>query len=301
MQRFPISLASALILLVASVAPVQAGYLVAGVPTITLDTSGISGYPMNVAWHPVYNQYYGGGGGFPGASGRVWDAAGSVVQTLTPINDDLRGFYYNPNSGNLEQVAYGSKSVGTAPGSRRWVDWNGPVHVFATVNHYPASAAIKCRCLQSNEPTVCTILDGSPTTVEVTNRATGLSAGSVTLNLVAAGIPALSYVELGYDPFNNALISFTTSGGNRALAFDAATGAFLASISLPGLGSPDTNYAMGYTNNQFFIWDAAANLYRGFISDGVLSAVPEPGTLSLFGLGALGLLTARRRRQTLAA
>jgi hypothetical protein len=105
---------------------------------------------------------------------------------------------------------------------------------------------------------------------------------------------------MGYDPVNDAFIHFTTSGGNRALAFDATSGSFLASINLTGLISPNTSYGMGYTNDQFFIYDSAINAYRGFvITDGqALSSIPEPGTLILLLFASVPLLRVTRRRRT---
>src|SRR5881394_1737336 len=89
-----------LILSLAVCAPgtASAQFLPNGTPTITLSMAGAAGTPMNIGWNPNFNQYYGAGGGNPGDSGRVWSSTGAIVQTLTPINEDYRSVYYNPNT-----------------------------------------------------------------------------------------------------------------------------------------------------------------------------------------------------------
>ena len=72
--------------------------------------TGVAGTPMNIAWIPAFQQYYGGGGGNPSDTGRVWASNGTVVQSLAPINSDLRSFYFNPNTGNLEETTYSANA-----------------------------------------------------------------------------------------------------------------------------------------------------------------------------------------------
>ena len=97
-------------LLAVTATSLRAVFLPTGVPGLDLDMVGVSGTPMNIAWIPAFQQYYGGGGGSPSLSGRVWAASGTTVQTLTPINSDLRSFYFNPNTGNLEETTYSANA-----------------------------------------------------------------------------------------------------------------------------------------------------------------------------------------------
>src|SRR5262249_41409501 len=134
--------------------------------------------------------------------------------------------------------------------------------------------------------------------VAVASRSTGNLVTTINLDLTAAGNPTLMSFAIAYDPADDALIDFTTSGGSRGLAFSATSGAFPASISLPGLIIPDTSYSMAFTNNQLFIWDQGRSVYQGYtISEP--AAAPEPASLTLLGIGAVALLGYgwRRRRE----
>jgi len=84
----------------------RAQFLTTGIQTTTLSLAGVSGStPMNIAWHPGFEQYYGGRGGSTSYGGIVWNASGGVVQNLSPINTDLQRFFYKPNTGQPPDIA----------------------------------------------------------------------------------------------------------------------------------------------------------------------------------------------------
>jgi len=112
-------------------------------------------------------------------------------------------------------------------------------------------------------------------------------------NLDTAGSLAIPNYDIGYDPTNDALITYTTSGGARALAFSATTGDFLASITLPGSIDAPYDWRMGCANNQLFIFNATSDSYQGF----TITAVPEPASLGLMVVGLLSLAWLGRRHK----
>jgi hypothetical protein len=273
-------------------------FLSSGISTIDLSMTGVAGTPMNIAWDPVYQQYYGGGGGLLSDSGAVWNATGGNIQILTPLNTDLRSFYYNSRSGNLEEVTYNAVNPSGVYGYKTvGLDSSGLLsspasytNIGVTLSGLPTAQVAPAYDAARN---LLYAFD-SGNTVTAVSAATGLAVSTITLNLSAAGTSSLVLYSIGYDPVTNALISFTTTGGNRALAFSATTGAFLASIPLAGLTSPTSSYALSFVNNQLFVYDSTLNAYSGYF---ITTPVPEPGTATLLGVGLLAVITRWRYRR----
>ena len=283
-------------LLCALCASLQAQFLTTGIESITLSMSGVAGStPMNIAWHPDFQQYYGGRGGNSSYGGRVWSASGSIVQTLEPINTDLRSFFHNSNTGNLENITYAA-NVSSAGYRTVGLDSSGRFTGAYT------DAGVVLSGLPSNQ--VAPAYDAarnlfyaydSGGTVKTVNPATGAVIGTITLDLTAAGSTNIPYHVIGYEPTYDALITYTTTGGARALAFNPTTGAFITSVSLPGtVPSPDY-WRMGYANHLLFVYDSNIDAFRGY----QITTIPEPGTVALLALGVtlLGIGHYRRRRR----
>jgi hypothetical protein len=289
----------ALAALVGAMLPVvvRAQFYLTGTPTITLDMSGMGGTPMNIAWDPISQQYYGGMGGNGSDPFRVWNAGGATVQTLSPANIDLRSLNYNSRTGSLEIITY--NAVNSGGGGFQNVVRNGAGLLSGTYT----SLGVSLTGLQSSQ--VMPALDAGRNVyysfetgniVKVVSHDTGVDTASVTLDLASANASTLMSHALGYDPVNDVLVSFTTDNGNRALIFTPGTGAFVASVGLPGLNPAGTGfgYNMGFANNQLFVFDNALNGYRGY----ALSAVPEPETVGMLfaGLAPVAYRCWRRRR-----
>lgn len=268
----------------------SAQFLFTGQPTITLDTAGMTGTPMNIAWDPNFHQYYGAGGGLASFKERVWDASGGILQTFVPIDRDVRSLYYNANTNQLEMMTAFANSGGGISGLfQPLLDGNGfylgtynkllnAVPGLISGQTVPAFDSTR-NLLYSYDSFVSTSL------VNRVDRATGAFLGTTTLNLAAAGNPILSQYAISYDPTNDALLAFTPTGGNRIVAFNSQTGDYLASINLPGLVTPETAYASGFANNQIFVFDYKDSLYHGY----AITAVPEPTILAFFVLVGSGV------------
>lgn len=274
--------------LVALAGPAAFGqFLPSGQFTLNLSMTGVTGTPMNIAWNPVYQQYYGGGGGNVSDTGVIWNAAGGVVQTVT-LNSDLRSFNYNPNTGAIEEITFSANSPTSSAYGYLRVNLNSS-GLFTSPATYTATN-VTLSGLPSSQvvPAYDAVRNlfyafNSGNTVTKVSAATGLQTSTLTLDLASAGSPSLMQYSIGYDAATDALIGFTSSGGNRALAFSATTGAFLASISLSGLTSPVNEYGLGFANSQLFIYDGALQAYRGYF----ITSVPEPATASFLAVGLL--------------
>jgi hypothetical protein len=75
------------------------------------------------------------------------------------------------------------------------------------------------------------------------------------------------------------------------LAYDQTTGVVTSGLTAANLPS-------GFSAVTFYVGTASNGADAGSIGD-VFVSVPEPSTLSLAGVGALGLLTRRRRSKRL--
>jgi hypothetical protein len=276
--------------------------LAVAVPTINLDATFGDGTPMAVAYDPNFNQYYGGGGGYPGASVWVWDAAGNVLQTLTPGNVDIRGVTYNANTGEIETVGYGSQSgFGSNDGySGLYVMGRDGAGLYTgsntqTLPILPGMA--DDQSVPAYDPDADTFLSRSgnnPDIVNVVSHADGSLVMQITLDNASAGAGSTQYNTIGFDSFFDVFfeLDFSTQ---RALVFDMS-GAYLGASQLPNLGY-ESSYALGYTNGQLFIgsnnYDGS---YFGFrILEAGPAAAPAPGALALFGLGLVGIGALRRK------
>jgi hypothetical protein len=240
-------------------------------------------------------------GGSPSYTGVVWNSSGAVVQQLTPLNTDLRSFYYNANTGQIEDVTFSANSPSGSYGYYSvGLNASGLLTGIYTSKGVTLSGLPSSQTVPSYDA-VRNLLYGFDNlhSVKAINASTGLAVSTITLDLASAGTSSLMLDSIGYDSVNDALISFTTTGGNRALAFSATTGAFLASISLSGLTSPTNQYGLGFANGQLFIYDGTLQAYRGYF----ITSIPEPATASLLAVGLLAFAAQgwRLRRQRVKA
>src|SRR5688572_30471646 len=51
---------------------------------------------MGLTFDPIQNKYYSGSGNHRTGDAFVWDAGGTLLQRIQPINADIRALNYNP-------------------------------------------------------------------------------------------------------------------------------------------------------------------------------------------------------------
>jgi hypothetical protein len=297
-MRFSLAKSATLLSLAVGSMSAMAGSTVLATGVQGVSLAGGSGcYAMGVAFDSANSQYYGGGGGGPGCNGVVWNAAGARLQSLSPVNVDIRGVNYNTNNGQVEIVGYGSKN-GYYPGSHysglyeMGLDGAG---LYTGVN----SQALTQLSGMSDDQSVAAYdasrdvfysTSSGSNVVNIAKHSDGSLLGTITLQ--GASVANTELYTIGYDSAADLLIRFDNST-NNALVFDMA-GDFVGS-SFVGAGNFDNSYSMAYTNGLLFLGTGS-----GYESFQIIqtSAVPEPTNAALLLVGLLGAagVSLRRRR-----
>ncbi|HDZ20428.1 hypothetical protein LCGC14_0161890 [marine sediment metagenome] len=250
------------------------------VPTVVLNGAEPQ---STIAYHPGTDKYYASDTGYLLSRGYVWDAAGTLLQTYTPLNIDVRAWNYNANTGNVELIANnpgGLWTVGLGGGGLL----NG-----SNVSTLPAMATSLQPAYDVNHDRFYSRNNGS--NVFVRSRVDGTFLAPITLDLAAAGSPTLTSFFIGYDEAFDVLIT-VDHPNSRAMVF-ALDGSYLGASVLPVIATPAMYYT-GYTNGQLFVTNQ--DPFGVYGVDGFQIFVPEPATLFVMAAAGLPLLLKRKRK-----
>jgi len=225
--------------------------------TIFLEIGPGGSVAMNVTYHSGFEYYYGGYGGFVGSEGFVWDVAGKRIQDAVP-NIDQRAWNYNPSEDQLEICSYNAQGGGGAYGLiMPGLDEDGLLTGETTLLLASVPGLISTQTMPAYDPANDVLYSRDrAAAVNVVKR----SDGSLVRSFTLSDAPTLTDYAIGYDETAK-LIVVTTTDGNRALAYDT-DGNYVDEWNLDV--TVPSNYRMGYTNGQLFVFDDARNGWQGY-------------------------------------
>lgn len=265
-------------------------------PTNNSDTSQGS-----IAYHPLFDQYYGGDAGSTAGPGLVWSGTGTLLQSTAVSGVDFRAINYNPNTNSIEVVSFAALSTNVDADRGLFTMGLDGAGLYNGVN---VESLVEVPGLKDFETTPAynpitdelysaAFITAPSHQIRVVSRATGALTGTIDLDLLSAGVTNFDLVRtaIGFDLSNNVLIALDHVA-NRALVFDLS-GSYLGASQLPAF-TQSVAYGLGYANGRLFVLDTNDFEYRSFQIFGG-NAIPEPTTVTLGLIGMSGLLVRRRR------
>ena len=250
----------------------------------------------------------------------VYETAGSNAAAITPTRDAFR-------------AAVGGGTVAGANGSfgglRREINWDGVPDALADPNQFPANFfnvnsprgvvfstpgsgfLVSAGPLSSSAPLfgfpldfqtfspqrLFTAINSNTTDVQFFLPGTTTAATTTAFGLIFVDVEVAAQTRLEFYDANNVL-EFTRDAlvaGNQGFSFLGATvtGGSISRVRIiSGRNTIVANGLLGNPNDDVVVMDDF--LYAEPLV--AVQAIPEPGALTLVGLGLIGLAIARRRR-----
>lgn len=232
-----------------------------GVRTVFLPSGGANwGAPMNVAWDSSRSLYYTGGGGYNSNDATVLDASGNILSTNT-VEADLRAWFYNPNTGNLELVSYNAIGGDGVTYGFFTMGRDGSGYLDGTksaiLSSMPGLADSQTMPAYDANANVLYSSTVGSLSVKKVDRATGSLISTINCT---GGPGSNGGYATGYDSDENWLMLFDSTN-SRVMVFDGTSGAYIGSattdVSYP-------NYGFGYANKQVWVYDGGRTGWQGY-------------------------------------
>jgi hypothetical protein len=215
---------------------------------------------MNVAYDPVLDVYYTGGGGYNVNSATVNNPDGTILHA-TNVAADLRSWFYNPNTGNLELMSYSANSG------------DGVNYGFFTMGRSGSNLDGSKTLIRASSPGLTdeqTMPAYDSDADELYSCSAGLTSvrklrrsdGGLISTINCTGAPGSndSY-SVGYDSDENWIMLYSSSP-SRVMVFDGTSGAYIGSAACDI--SMQNFYGFGYSNKQVWLYDQNRNGWQGY-------------------------------------
>jgi len=232
--------------------------------TIFLDASGFFSFGVSVAYHPTFQRFYSSNSGSTSATGLVFgENGGAPISTISPLNIDPRGWFFNNNTDQLEISTFDAIAGGTdrglvAPG----IDMNGDLTGTLSIL-LPSLPGLASSQTSPHYNAVENVLNsrGNSEVVNVVDRSDGSLVNTITLDFAAAGM---------VDPLRDGILFIPTfqllgvvDGDTDAAAFFDLNGDYLLSVQFD-FDLTDSSRRPSFANNQIFVFDSNRSGWQGY-------------------------------------
>jgi hypothetical protein len=229
------------------------------VPTATSSPNTLG----NVAYNPCYDLYYTCDPGNASYDWHVFDGATGAELSAAPSGIDGRSNYHNPSSGLLETISFNAVAGASPTEGLLEVGLDAAAyHDGLNVQILPALPGLAGADTVPAYDYVRDVLYSreSSDTVQIVDRATGASTGTITLDSVSAGSPTFSAYSIGFtNVFSYELVVGTA---DAAVLFDL-NGTYRATVPL-GVTVTDFDYTGSFANDLWWTWDGTTSSWLSF-------------------------------------
>jgi hypothetical protein len=250
-------------------------------------TNAVCDTPMAVAYDPTFDRYYGAAGGSASCAMFVFSSAGTQLSSAT-IGVDQRGAYYNPATAAVEVVSFDANTGSGANVGIQKVDLDGSGNLLGTNTQLlaaPIAALGFDQTMPSFNPGANLLYakQSGSTTINVVNRTTGASAGTITLALPGGVVVGdLNANGIGFTGVAGAELAIYDATHHQVLVYNLA-GTLVGTSLLPAIASVFNNQVFGtaYANGFMFVWDDNSGAFGAWRRFTIFGAAPPAGPTSV--------------------
>jgi hypothetical protein len=234
-----------------------------GTRTILIPRDSGQSNPMNVVYHPGFDQYYASTGGSTSYPASVYDNTGTLIHTVTPSNIDVRSWNHNPDTGALEVVTFNAVTGGGAYGLiEAAVDGAGLLTGGTAVLLGSMPGNLGSQTMPAYDHANARFFSrDTDENVNLVSRVDGSLEGTLVLDFASAGVNAADITQhsIGFVPGDGWLV-VTDHVNDTAVVFDT-NGNYLGTTVLDI--DVQSRFRMSFTNGQLFAFDGVQDGWQG--------------------------------------
>lgn len=212
----------------------------------------------SVVWNPVCSRYYSLRSGNATFTLETWNATGGASTFQTTTGVDIRGAWWNPNTGQVECNLSSSGGWYTVPvdGSCQATTTGAPYILFTGPNQ-PAAQAVGAYDWNTN-----TVLFYNASSLYVYDRTS--AALTATIPLTGTSLSLVNTNTLIYTGQAGYEIGLLDYSAKRVLLFRRSDGVFTGMTQLPSTAVTATQYRFSYANGRVWLFNPILRKWNAY-------------------------------------